>query len=378
MQDAQDQRFGFTPTPAWSPRLSGRHEGPLVSVLMTVYNGRRYLAEAIESILRQTLSDFEFIIVDDGSTDGSLDLLRTYEKQDARIRLYERPHAGIVPAANFGLRQCRGDFVARMDSDDIATPRRFEWQVETLRSNPDAVVCGGAYELIDAAGRLLRPEWPPTDDETLQELCLLGMTPICQPLSMIRKSAMDRVGEYDVVVETAEDNDMWLRLGEIGKLICVSEILLKYRQHAASVSEVKSLAQADRIRIGCEKAYARRNLERRFISPPAWRPSGAGSQYQFLLKYGWWAFKYAQRRTAMIYGLKALHMRPLSREAWSLLTSSIVKPMPEPPQIPVDGFSPAAELVARMTDAAARQARGLPRLQSEDDSNAGRSFGRAS
>src|SRR5690606_19496776 len=114
---------------------------------------------------------------------------------------------------------------------------------------------------------------------------------------------------------TAEDNDMWLRLGEIGKLICVSQILLKYRQHANSVSEVKSLAQADRIRIGCEKAYARRNLKRQFISPPAWRPSGAGSQYQFLLKYGWWAFKYAQRRTAMIYGLKALHMRPLSRDA---------------------------------------------------------------
>jgi glycosyltransferase involved in cell wall biosynthesis len=307
---------------------------PTVSVLMTVYNGERYLAEAVESILAQTFDDFEFIIVDDGSTDSSLVLLRAFERRDPRIRLFERPHAGIVPAANFGLRQCRGEFIARMDSDDVALPHRFELQVRTLREHPEVVVIGGAYDLIDAAGRFLRRQWPPTDDPSLQELSLSGLTPICQPLAMMRKAAVDQVGEYDRVVETAEDNDMWLRLGEVGKLMCVTEVLLKYRQHANSVSEVKALAQAERIRIGCEKAYMRRHVHRTFRPPPAWRPSGEQSRYLFLCQYGWWAFRHAQRSTAIIYGLKAVQKQPLNRKGWSLLMTSLLKPMPIPPDRP--------------------------------------------
>jgi glycosyltransferase involved in cell wall biosynthesis len=307
---------------------------PVVSVLMTVYNGERYLAEAVDSILSQTFEDFEFIIVDDGSTDGSLELLGAFERRDPRIRLFARPHAGIVPAANFGLRQCRGEFIARMDSDDVALPHRFEVQVQTLREHADAVVVGGAYDLIDAAGRFLRRQWPPMDDPSLQELSLCGLTPICQPLAMMRKSALDQVGEYDRVVETAEDNDMWLRLGEVGRLMCVPEVLLKYRQHANSVSEVKALAQAERIRIGCEKAYARRHVQRTFRPPPAWRPSGEQSRYMFLCQYGWWAFRHAQRSTAIIYGLKAVQKQPLNRKGWSLLMTSLLKPMPVPPDGP--------------------------------------------
>jgi glycosyltransferase involved in cell wall biosynthesis len=316
-------------------QTEARGDRPVVSVLMTVYNGQHYLPEAVESILQQTFTDFEFVIVDDGSTDGSLDLLRRYEKRDPRIRLFERPHAGIVPAANFGLRQCRGEFVARMDSDDVALPHRFETQVQTLRERPEVVVVGGAYDLIDAAGRFLRRQWPPTDNSSLQELSLAGSTPICQPLAMMRRSALEKVGEYDRVVETAEDNDMWLRLGEVGQLMCVPEVLLKYRQHANSVSEVKALAQAERIRIGCEKAYARRGLSRAFRPPPAWRPSGEQSRYLFLCQYGWWAFRHAQRSTAIIYGLKAVQKQPLNRKGWSLLITSMLKPMPVPPDRPV-------------------------------------------
>ena len=324
------------PAAAAGPRLAIARDPlrPAVSVLMTVYNGRRYLREAVDSILQQSFTDFEFVIVDDGSADDTVGILREIERRDPRVRLFERPHAGIVPAANFGLKQCRGEFLARMDADDIALPDRFAVQVRALRDHPDVVVVGGAYDLIDAAGRFLRREWPPLDDASLQELSLSGMTPICQPLAMMRMSAVRRAGEYDRVVETAEDNDMWLRLGEIGRLMCVPEVLLKYRQHANSVSEVKALAQAERIRIGCEKAYARRGLRRTFVAPPAWRPSGDQSRYQFLCQYGWWAFKHAQRSTAIIYGLKAVHKQPLQREGWSLLMTSLLKPMPEPPHAP--------------------------------------------
>ena len=316
------------------PTTSMTPHRPIVSALMTVYNGQQYLGQAVESILCQNFADFEFVIVDDGSTDDSLRILHEFEKRDPRIRLFERPHLGIVPAANFGLRQCRGEYLARMDSDDVALPHRFGIQVETLRRHPEVVVVGGAYDLIDSAGRLLRPQWPPTDNATLQEQSLNGQTPICQPLAMIRKSAIDAVGEYDPVVETAEDNDMWLRLGEVGELMCLPDVLLKYRQHAASVSEVKALAQAQRIRIGCEKAYRRRGLKRSFSPPPAWRPSGEESRYQFLCQYGWWAFRHAHRRTAIVYGVKAVQKQPLNRQGWSLLVASLLKPMPQPPRGP--------------------------------------------
>ena len=322
----------LSPRGPTTPDLRLQPQQPAISVLLTVYNGLPYLAEAIDSILNQSFGDFELVIVDDGSTDESLDVLRDYERRDPRVRLFQRPHLGIVPAANFGLKQCRGEFLARMDSDDVALPVRFEAQVRAMREDPTVAVVGGTYELVDAAGRLLRTEYPPQDDATLQELALRGLTPIPQPLAMMRMSMVRQVGEYDPIVETAEDNDMWLRLGEVGKLVTVPQTLLKYRQHDKSVSEVKAVAQADRIRIGCEKAYRRRKLRREFVQPPAWRPTGEGSRYRFLLQYGWWAFNNAQRKTAMVYALKVVQKKPLSSEPWNLLYASAIKPLPEPPK----------------------------------------------
>ena len=324
----------LAPQPAAQPALQPvlQPSRPVVSVLLTVYNGLPYLREAVDSILEQSFTDFELVVVDDGSTDDSLELLHDYERNDPRVRLFERPHMGIVPAANFGLAQCRGEFLARMDSDDIAMPGRFEAQVRAMRRDPEVAVVGGVYDLVDGAGRLLRTEYPPADDESLQELALRGLTPIPQPLAMMRMSMVRQVGEYDVVVETAEDNDMWLRLGEIGKLVTVPQKLLAYRQHDKSVSEVKANAQSDRIRIGCEKAYKRRGLKREFVQPPAWRPTGEGSRFRFLLQYGWWAFNNAQRKTAMVYAFKAVQKKPLSTEPWNLLYASAMKPLPEPPK----------------------------------------------
>jgi hypothetical protein len=221
-----------------------------------------------------------------------------------------------------------------MDSDDVALPHRFEAQVRALRENPDVVVVGGAYDLIDAAGRLLRREWPPEDDATLQNRCLAGATPICQPVAMIRRTAMEKVGGYDPQAPQAEDLDMWLRLGEIGTLTALPQVLLRYRQHADSISEMRADEQARCIRYVCEKAYARRGLNRTFVAPPAWRPTGEESRYRFLCQYGWWAFRNAHRSTAIVYGLKAVQKQPLNRAGWSLLMASLLKQMPQPPQGP--------------------------------------------
>ena len=381
MADGSKNAHGPVTDPPSAMRLTTDLDAPTVSVLMTVYNGRRYLTEATESILAQTFDDFEFVIVDDGSTDGSVSILREFEKRDSRIRLYERPHMGYVRQLNFGLGVCRGKYVARMDADDVALPNRLATQVKAMRADPGLVVVGGGYELIDAAGRLLRREWPSSDDTILQENALSGQTPISHPTALIRRSAIEQVGRYDVDLETAEDNDLWLRLGEIGRLSSVQEMVLRYRQHDKSVSEQRAAEQSRRIREGCEKAYKRRGLDRVFVPPQAWRPSGEQSRYRFLLQYGWWALKYAKhRRTAMIYGLKALQKHPMGWEGWSLLTCAMVRPLPTAPAAPIIEYSPAAELVARLTEQTARQAtdaKPATRETGTDDANRSTRLNRA-
>ncbi len=123
-----------------------------VSVIMPVYNGERYLEAAVESILNQTFSDFEFIITDDGSTDTSLALLRRYANRDPRIRLISRPNTGYVKALIEAVPLAKGKYIARMDADDISLPERFERQVRFLEQNPDYAVVGSKVLLIDSDG----------------------------------------------------------------------------------------------------------------------------------------------------------------------------------------------------------------------------------
>ena len=115
---------------------------PTISVLMPVYNTARFLKEAMESVLAQTFGDFEFIILDDGSTDGSVNVIRQFAERDDRIRFFPLEHRGYVNLLRHGLNQCRGEFIARMDSDDVCMPERFEKQINFMRANPDVVACG--------------------------------------------------------------------------------------------------------------------------------------------------------------------------------------------------------------------------------------------
>src|SRR5688500_15808321 len=125
---------------------------PAVSCVMTVFNTERYLREAVESILAQTLADFEFIIIDDGSTDASPQILREYAARDSRIRLVSRPNTGIVKAANEGIGMARAKYLARMDSDDVSLPHRFATQVKYLDEHPDCVLVGTSFMYTDPHG----------------------------------------------------------------------------------------------------------------------------------------------------------------------------------------------------------------------------------
>jgi GT2 family glycosyltransferase len=303
---------------------------PAISVIMAVHNAEKFLDASVQSILNQSFIDFEFIVIDDGSTDGSRIKLAEFSRKDTRIRVISRPNKGLTPSLNEALNLASGTYIARMDADDIAMPLRFKTQINYLHRNPNVSLLGGAYELIDDAGRLLTTITPPTDDATLQEHALSGRTPICHPLAMFRRDAALKVGGYDESFAVAQDLDLWLKLGEVGKMAAVTDVLLQYRQHVNSVSEKKQELQVTNMKLACERAYSRRKIKREFKGDEGWRPtSGRRSRHKYLIQYGWWAFNSAQRKTAMIYGLKAIGAIPWSGQGWRLLACAAVK-NPEP------------------------------------------------
>ena len=309
---------------------------PLISVLMPVYNAQPYLAEAVDSILSQSLGDFEFLILDDGSTDRSLKILRAYAAQDPRIRLTSRANGGYVSALNVLLSQAQGELIARMDADDIALPERFAQQAEFLHQHPNVVCVGGAQTWIDAAGRVLLHHPEAEQDAEIQRLALSGQTPINHPSAMMRRSALLQVGGYDEALCPAEDLDLWLKLGEIGQLANLGSTVLQYRQHSRSVSERHQLEQTAKRRLACERAWARRGIEgsiqAQFHEAPPWRPVDRPSRHRFMTLYGWWFFNAGNRQAALIYSLKAIQALPWATEGWKLLACALVKPMP--PQLP--------------------------------------------
>ena len=303
---------------------------PTISVVMSAYNGLPYLGRAVESILGQSFGDFEFIVIDDGSSDpGVLPLLRRYAARDARVRLVSRANKGLTVTLNEGIEMARGEFIARMDGDDVAKPARFARQLAALRADPGLVCVGADFELIDGAGRLLTRVIPPRDDRAIQRELLVGHTAICHPTALMRREAARKVGGYDAAFKYSQDLDMWLRLGEVGKLGNVPEVLLQFRMHEASVSETKREEQRRFSREACERAWARRGIpDGRFEAAEPWRPGrDRDSRHRFAVRYGWWAFNSGERRTAMVYAAKAIAAKPLGPGGWKLIACAALKPV---------------------------------------------------
>jgi glycosyltransferase involved in cell wall biosynthesis len=298
---------------------------------MPVHNGERFLAEAVESILTQTFEDFEFILVDDGSTDASLQILQQYAKRDRRIRLISRENRGLIATLNEMLEIANGEFLARMDADDISTPTRFARQVEFLQANPEVVCVGGSFEIIDPKGRTVSLATMPESNEEIQRRLLSGSTIINHPCAMIRRTAMLKIGGYDATMVTVEDLDMLLRLGEIGMLANLKDVVLKYRFHMESVSAKNILRQREMAQEACKRAWQRRGVDGCFDVPKVWyRPTpDSSSQLSFLHKYGWWAFCHGFRGTAASCGLQAIAIKPSVVESWKLLACALIKPSPK-------------------------------------------------
>jgi glycosyltransferase involved in cell wall biosynthesis len=208
------------------------HITPVISVVLPVYNGEKYIAEAIESILCQTFSDFELIVIDDGSTDETYRILSEYQVKDYRIVLISRENKGLIATLNEGVALAQGKWVARMDSDDIALPYRFERQLERLTAT-GADICGSWAQRFGALDkRVVRLQ---QTDETIRNE-MLFCSPFVHPTVMMRTSLIQQL-QYDPVWVAAEDYDLWERAIESGcQMTNVPEVLLLYRVHQEQVS----------------------------------------------------------------------------------------------------------------------------------------------
>ena len=206
---------------------------PLVSVVMPVYNGEKYLAEAIESILAQTFTDFEFIIVDDGSQDGTAEIIRSYRARDERIRLIAfQSNMGAADARNRAMAAASGEFIAAMDSDDVCLPQRLEKQVDHLRRHPAIGLLGAGAQAVDEDLRPLYAFDLP-EHHALIVYNVFVASFLIHPTVMMRRDLLESVGGYERGRLTAIDVELWSRLMWRTRLANLPETLLLYRRHPA-------------------------------------------------------------------------------------------------------------------------------------------------
>jgi glycosyltransferase involved in cell wall biosynthesis len=222
---------------------------PKVTVLMPVYNGQKYLKEAIESILNQTFEDFEFLIINDGSTDKSEDIIEEYKKKDSRI-IYKKneKNLGLIKTLNSGLAVACGEYIIRMDSDDVSELNRIEKQVQFLDKYSDIGVLGSWFDFINDS---LEVKWP-TDNEDIK-VQLFHRTAIGHPTVALRRSVLlDNNITYDINFPHAEDYNLWIDLLNITKFTNYPEILFHYRAHQNQISIVyrdKQNETVDKVRL---------------------------------------------------------------------------------------------------------------------------------
>ena len=226
---------------------------PRVTVLMPVYNAASYVAAAMESILSQTYRDFEFLIIDDGSTDQSTQIISACD--DPRIRFHTNDqNLGITRTLNKGLDLARGEYIVRMDADDISLPKRLERQVAFMDSNPDVGVCGTWFETFGESVGVCRIPVAPEDVQAH----LLFHNTLAHPASCFRRQTFIEKGlRYDEQYLHAEDFKLWQRASEHFPIANIAEVLLKYNIHPGSISQTKQVVQAQTLRRIDKEALSR-------------------------------------------------------------------------------------------------------------------------
>jgi glycosyltransferase involved in cell wall biosynthesis len=292
---------------------------PLISVVMPVYNCRPFVNQAIESVLNQTLPYFEFIIVDDGSTDGTREVVEQWAARDRRIRLISRPNTGIVGALNDGLAAAGAPLIARMDGDDISLPDRFEKQVRYLNDHPECVLLGTHVLLVDHDGDPIRPWGREVTHEEIDHAHLDYQWPVFHPSVMMRASAVRHVGGYRRECEWLEDLDLFLRLAEVGRLANLPERLVHYRKHPDSVCHTRQAEQRELK----ERIYAETHRRRGEAYQPREPQQHDHNVLAEQKRWAWWALGAGYVRTARKYARSVVRQAPYDRESWRLMYCAV-------------------------------------------------------
>ncbi len=293
--------------------MSSEERSPLISVLMPVYNCLPFLDEAIWSVRRQTFSDFECLLVNDGSRDDSMAVMKNHAAEDPRFIIIDKQNGGIVSALNAGLAKVRGTFIARMDGDDLCLPDRFQQQLEYLQSHPEVGLVGGWAKVIDEHGEpvencacsvkelcwcsIIRL---PESHEEINGGLSKGVYTLLHPTIMIRASLMTQLYGYDSHYLIAEDLDLMLRAGEVSRLANLQEVVLRYRRRKSSQTQ----NWASETPKWNAKALLAARARGRIIS----RETLATTCEQM----SWKKANQAEYRVSLAYGLRAFMTAPFS------------------------------------------------------------------
>jgi glycosyltransferase involved in cell wall biosynthesis len=280
---------------------------------MPVYNAQEYVDRAIDSVLAQTYPDFEFVIVNDGSTDNTLVRLQEHAANDRRIRVLSRPNTGIVGAENDGIELARGKYIARIDADDWCDQRRFEIQVDRMEQGPELVALGTAVNIVDTSGDPLGVFPVPLTHGEIEERHLRGLSSIHHPSVMMRAEAVRKVGGYREVSRPADDFDLWMRLGEIGKLANLPDCLVTKRQTVDGiVGSTLGTPMGDAIQRILEDTWRRRRLP----GKPTLPQRTVLSRSDLYRQWAWMALEHGHRRVARKYAVKSVCRQPYHPKAW--------------------------------------------------------------
>ncbi len=309
---------------------------PRVSVLMAVFNTASYLQEALSSISSQSFADFELVVVDDGSNDGSTQILQVFATAEPRMRLIVRENRGLIATRNELLNAAKGELVAWMDSDDYSTPNRLAIQVARFDAEPDLVCLGGFAQCIDPNGEYLNVErYPLTHPDILVEQQKGGAMRF--PTTMMRRDAAIVVGGFREPFRIGEDFDLFLRLSESGKMANLPDVIYFYRQHLSSVcatlgprwtiyhDAILGLAK-ERQTTGSDRLQRGERLDIVATPPKKMRSFEART-------YLWWANAALQNGNVPLawkYTIASLVKQPISREGWKTVARIFLPKLRKP------------------------------------------------
>ena len=209
---------------------------PKISVLMSCYNADRWLSEAIESVLSQSFKDFEFILVDDGSTDETKNIIKSYQAKDSRIVTITKKNTGLADSLNVGIASARGDWIARLDADDLCEITRLEEQISFVRKHPDVVLLGTGFLEIDEHGRAIRKHICPTRHQTLVRHLEKLQCFFPHSTAFYRADMVRQIGGYNGRFLRSQDKRLWLEMSLLGEIACLPKVLVRNRKHAEQMS----------------------------------------------------------------------------------------------------------------------------------------------